>query len=126
MSQQQSRTIIEKLNDAWNSAFNSGDVAALVALYGENARLSPGNGAVLNGRSEIRDLFNSFIDNGVHGHTIDIITTGGDGDVVHEMAKWSAVGPEKDGAAQRLGGVLVHVFSRDDAGNWKSQLHLWN
>lgn len=123
---EQLRSEIQSVNDKWNSAFNSGDANAVAALYAEDARLSPGDGRVLTGRAAIENLFQSFIDNGVHNHTIEIIETHGDGNVAYEVAKWSANGAEKDGQKPTFGGILVHVFHRGDDGNWKSQTHIWN
>jgi uncharacterized protein (TIGR02246 family) len=120
------RTVIEGLNSAWNKAFNSGNAAAVAALYDEKATLSPGNGKTLVGRAEIEKLFKSFIDNGVNKHSIQIIDARRKGDLAYEVARWSANGPEKDGKKQTFGGVLINVFQRGADGKWKSVSHVWN
>ena len=120
------RSVIESLNSTWNDTFNGGDAAAVAALYAEDATLSPGNGQTLVGRAEIENLFKSFIDAGVHNHTIEIIAAHGNGDFAYEVAKWSANGAEQDGAKPTFGGILVNVFRRGDDGKWQSQTHVWN
>lgn len=120
------RDAIDALNLQWNKAFNSGDPVSVAALYGKNAILSPGNGEVLVGQDAIEGLFRSFIENGVHDHTIEVIDTHHDGNTISEVAKWHAYGVEKDGIKPEFGGVLVNVFQRDDNGEWKSGYHVWN
>lgn len=120
------RSAIESLNAAWNKAFNSGDASALAAMYHEQATVSPGNGEVLKGRADIEELFQSYIDGGLHNHGIDIVTVHRDGDLAYEVANWSASGPAKDGEKPTFGGVLINVFQKGADGTWKSLSHVWN
>ena len=120
------RRVVEGLNAAWNQAFNSGDAAALAALYDEKATLSPGNGKALLGRAEIQKLFKGFIDSGVGNHGIEIIEAHEHGGVAYEIARWTAQGAEKDGKRPSFGGVLVNVFRKGSDGKWKSVSHIWN
>lgn len=120
------RARIEALNAAWNDAFNSGDAAAVAALYHQNAHLSPGNQQVLTGRDAIQALFQSFIDAGVHEHAIEIVDVHASGDIAYEIAKWSAKGAEQDGQKPAFGGVLLNIFERQSDGSWQSRLHIWN
>ena len=120
------RAVITALNTKWNKAFNSGDPKSVAALYNENAILSPGNGEVLEGRDAIEGLFRSFIENGVHNHTIEIIDVHHDGNTMYEVSKWSAYGAEKDGTKPVFGGIFVNVFRIGSNGEWKSHLHTWN
>lgn len=127
MNESELRAVVDELNEAWNRAFNDGDASALAARYREDARLSPGNGEVVTGRAQIESLFAGFFANGVSGHALDVISLGEDADTIYQLARWSAAAPEQDGAAQPLGGVVVHVFTRDAAaGEWMLTLHVWN
>jgi len=125
-AEEATKSDVEALNTAWNDAFNSGDAAAVAALYHENAHLSPGNQKVLTGREEIQKLFQSFIDGGVHDHAIEIVDVHANGDIVYEISKWSAKGAEKDGKKPEFGGVLLNIFERQSDGSWQSRLHIWN
>ncbi len=120
------RSVIETLNDKWNKAFNSGNPESVGELYAQGAILSPGNGEFLVGRAAIEDLFRSFIDSGVHNHTIEIINTHQDGNTMYEVSKWSAYGQEENGKKPVFGGILVNIFHVDENGKWKSHLHTWN
>jgi uncharacterized protein (TIGR02246 family) len=120
------RSVIESLNSKWNEAFNSGKPESVSELYDQRAVLSPGNGEVLVGKTAIEGLFRSFIDNGVHNHTIEIIDTHYDGNTMYEVSKWSAQGLEENGKKPVFGGIFVNIFHVDDNGEWKSHLHTWN
>ena len=120
------RSTLEQLNANWNQALNSGNAAAVAALYTEQATLSPGNGQTLVGRAAIEQLFKSFVDNGVHNHTIEIVDVGGDSRMAYQVAKWSANGAEKDGKKPSFGGILMSVFERRADGKWLARSHVWN
>ena len=117
---------IQTLNSNWNQAFNRGDANALANLYAENAILSPGNGKVLNGRKEIEALFKSFFDAGLHNHTLEIVTVGGDDNTMYQVAKWRANGAEKDNVKPTYGGITTSVFIKDASGKWIARSHIWN
>ena len=118
------KAIATSANAAWNQAFNSADCKALAARYAENATLSPGNGQALLGHAEIEALFQSFIDNGVHNHQLEIITTGGSGNLIYQVAKWSANGAGIDGPA--FGGITSSVLEQSTDGTWLTRAHVWN
>ncbi|HEY8354734.1 MAG TPA: SgcJ/EcaC family oxidoreductase [Methylophilaceae bacterium] len=117
---------VETLNKNWNQAFNSADAKALANLYAENAVLSPGNGQVLNGRAEIENLFKSFFEAGLHNHTLEIVTVGGDEKTLYQVARWGALAPEKDGVKPAYGGITTSVFEKDANGKWVARSHVWN
>lgn len=120
------RAVLSALNTQWNKAFNNGKPGAIAMLYDENAILSPGNGEVLTGRDEIENLFRSFIENGVHDHSIEIIKVHRDGNILYQVSRWSASGVEENGTKPVFGGILVNIFHRKPDGEWKSHLHIWN
>jgi uncharacterized protein (TIGR02246 family) len=120
------KTTVESLNTSWNQALNSGDAKALANLYAENAILSPGNGQVLTGRAEIEKLFQSFVDAGVHNHTLEIVTVGGNDKMLYQVAKWNANSAEKDGRKPSFGGITTSIFERDSNGRWVARSHVWN
>jgi uncharacterized protein (TIGR02246 family) len=121
-----SRSIFEAANNTWNDAFNRGDLKKLITLYAENATLSPGNGEVLVGRNEIEKLFKSFIDGGVHNHTLAVVETGGSENMIFQVARWGAQGAEANGEKPAFGGVTTSVLQKDDNGSWVAHTHIWN
>lgn len=122
----QPKSIAEAANSAWNQALNSRNATALAALYAEGAIVSPGDGKTLVGRADIENLFKSFIDNGVHGHTIDIIDTSGSGNLIQQVARWDAKGAETDGKTPHFGGILTSVLEKNPDGKWLIRSHIWN
>jgi len=116
------KSIIELANMAWNKALNSGNIKALAVLYTENATLSPGNGATLAGRSEIEALFNGFVANGVHNHTLEIVECGGSDKVIYQVSKWHANGAE----SSSFGGITMSVLEQSSDGQWHTNSHVWN
>lgn len=117
---------IEAANAEWNKALNSGDVKGLAALYTENATLSPGNGKVLVGRAEIESLFKSFVDGGVHNHTLEVIEVGGSDKLIYQVARWSAQGAEANGETPSFGGITTSVLEQGSDGTWSTRTHVWN
>lgn len=120
------KATVETLNAHWNKALNTGDAKALANQYAENALLSPGNGQVLNGRAEIEKLFQGFVDAGVHNHTLEIVSVGGNDKALYQVAKWNANGAEKDGKKPSFGGITTSVYERDANGQWVTRSHVWN
>ncbi|WP_047551436.1 YybH family protein [Methylotenera sp. G11] len=120
------KTTVEALNNSWNKAFNNSDAGLLASLYAENAVLSPGNGKILNGRTEIENLFKSFFAAGLNNHKLEIVTVDGDDKTLYQVAKWSASGAEKDGVTATYGGITTSVYKRDVNGKWVARTHIWN
>jgi uncharacterized protein (TIGR02246 family) len=81
------KSIVESANAEWNEALNSGNVKMLASLYTENATISAGNGETLVGRDKIEALFNSFVKNGVHNHTLEIVEVGGSDKIIYQVSK---------------------------------------
>ena len=114
--------IIKSANTAWNNAFNTKNINELAGFYTEQATLSPGNGETLTGRSEIAALFNSFIDNGVINHTLEIVAVGGSDKVIYQVTKWLANGADNSS----FGGITTSVLELAPDGQWRTSAHVWN
>jgi uncharacterized protein (TIGR02246 family) len=120
------REVIRTNNDRWNKSFNTGDAAAVAALYTPDATLLPHTHDVVRGVEAIRDFWKSVIEAGFRSHRIELIDAHAQGDLAFEIAKWQAEGPGGDGNRQEFGGSLVNVFERQSDGSWKCRLHIWN
>ena len=118
--------IVEAANLEWNKALNSGDAKGLAALYAENAILSAGDGKTLVGRAEIENLFQGFVDGGVHNHTLEVIEVGGSGKIIYQVAKWNAQGAETNGEKPSFGGITTNVLEQNADGKWLARSHIWN
>lgn len=120
------RATVEKLNAEWDKTFNSGNAAALAALYHEKATVSPGNGKVVAGRAGIEKVFKGFFEAGAHNHKIDVVDVRGNDKLLHQVARWSANGAEKDGKKPTWNGVLSSTFEKGATGKWQAVSHVWN
>lgn len=120
------KSTVETANTAWNQALNTGNAKALSNQYAENATLSPGDGKVLVGRAEIENLFKSFVANGVHNHTLEVVNVGGAGNVIYQISKWSANGAEANGKVPAFGGITTSVLIKGADGKWLTQSQVWN
>ncbi len=118
--------VLAEVNASWNGNFNKGDSAALAALYAEDATVSPGNGTVLKGHEAIASLFKSFIDNGVHNHTIETVEAYRQQDQIVQVGKWQAQGTNEQQETVTFGGVLMTVIEKNAEGEWVTQSHIWN
>ncbi|HHA18831.1 MAG TPA: SgcJ/EcaC family oxidoreductase [Methylophaga sp.] len=118
--------IVASVNTTWNNTFNSGDSVALATLYYDKATLSPGNGEVLVGHEQISQLFKSFIDNGVHNHSIETIDVYREHNQIVQLGKWRAEGVNDKQEATSFGGVLVTVIEQSSDGTWLTRSHVWN
>jgi uncharacterized protein (TIGR02246 family) len=120
------KAMVDTLNNSWNQAFNNANSKLLASMYAENAVLSPGNGKVLNGRTEIESLFKSFFEAGLNNHKIEIITVGGSKNTLYQVAKWSASGADKDGVKATYSGITTSTYQKDASGKWIARSHVWN
>lgn len=120
------KAIIETVNAEWNEALNSGNIKDLAALYTENATISPGNGKTLVGRAEIENLFQGFVESGVHNHSLEVIEVGSSGKLIYQVTKWSAQGAETNGEVPTFGGITTSILEPDSEGKWLARTHVWN
>jgi ketosteroid isomerase-like protein len=118
--------VVKQANATWNQFFNQGDSIQLANLYAEDATLSPGNGQILTGVSEISGLFQSFMDNGVNHHSIELVNVYEQGEQLVQLGKWSAQGKNAENQTIEFGGVLMTVLMKNQAGEWKVHSHVWN
>ena len=113
---------VRELNAQWDQALNSGDAPTVAAMYTEDGRVVTGDGNVVDGRAEIQELFQGFIDSGFGEHKIEIIDVTEHGDVIWETASWSG----KGGDGKDYGGKVVNIYQKQNDGGYKARLHIWN
>jgi uncharacterized protein (TIGR02246 family) len=118
--------VVRRANEAWNSAFNRGEAAAVAALYTDNATLLPPTHAVVKGTAAILDFWQGLITAGFKDHGIEMIDADGDGGLAFAIGKWWANGPGDAGKVQRFEGSVATVLRRQGDGSWKARLHTWN
>ena len=117
---------IRDAEHAWYKAFNSGDAAAVAALYADDAVLAAPNVPAVRGNAAIRDLIakdiNTFHSSGLtvaEGATSDV---GVSGDVAWQSGTW--VVTDNNGATVEAGKGLT-IFQRR-GGKWMMIRDTWN
>ncbi|TIP71135.1 MAG: SgcJ/EcaC family oxidoreductase [Mesorhizobium sp.] len=116
------RDVLQKANDGWNSAFNSGNADAVAALYTPDAVVLPSTHSFVRGTGAIKDFWKELISAGVGNHGIELVDAVAAGDIAYATGKWSAEG----GETQRYEGSIVTIFRRETDGSWRVCLHTWN
>ena len=105
----------------WNEAYQSGDAAAVAAIYSEDATLLPPNQQPVAGRDEIQKAWAAMIDDGLSAD-VTYTETGSDGDIGYKVGTFAI----KDSKGKPLDeGKFVEVWKRVD-GEWKLHRDIYN
>jgi uncharacterized protein (TIGR02246 family) len=115
------RAQIEKIDRAWEKAYNAGDAAALTALYTKDAKVMPPGAEVVTGTSAIRKLFETDVAQGAK-NTLTMADVVGFGEYALETGTFvvtSAEGKHLDH------GSFMTLHKKVDGG-WKIHRDAWN
>ena len=115
------RTQIGKMSQAWQTAYNAGDPAALTALYTPDAKLMAPAAEPVSGRSAIQALFAADIAKGAK-NTLTLGDVTGFGDYAVETGGW--VAKAADGKHVDHGTYMT--FYKKVDGAWKIYRDTWN
>jgi uncharacterized protein (TIGR02246 family) len=114
---------IEAANEAWASAFNAGDAAALAAVYTPDALVMAPGAEPAVGTAAIQALFEGAL-GAASGVTVTLQSTGIEhaGDMVLDYGKYVMTGP--DGGHADHGSYMAAWRQVD--GEWKISRDIWN
>ena len=115
------RAQIEKMSQAWQKAYNSGDAAAVAALYAKDAKLMPPGVEPASGSSAIQTFFTADVKQGAK-NTLTTEDVAGFGDYALETGKWVAT--SADGKHLDHGQYMT-LYKKADGG-WKIVRDTWN
>jgi uncharacterized protein (TIGR02246 family) len=107
----------EEIHGAFTTAFNAGDLDALMALYEPEASVVPAPGEVVTGTAAIRSALAGFL--ALKGQMV--ITTSrvvAAEDVALLHGSWTLTGTDPDGKAIEMGGRNTEVARRQTDGTW--------
>ena len=119
----QNKATIEKLNDAWTAAFNKGDVAAVAALYTEDAYVLPPGSAMVKGRAAIEAFWRQAAQQMTDAKltTLDVLPLGRS--AAREIGTVTL--KTKSQPPQEVVGKYVVVW-RKVGRDWKLATDIWN
>lgn len=120
------RQEIEQRVREFEAAFNRGDMAALAALYTEDAKLMPPDADVITGRQGIQQFWQGARDMGIRQATLQVREVQSSGDLAYEVgAAMLQIQPEGGQAAAMTVKYLV-VWKRQADGAWQLAVDIWN
>ena len=119
----QDKATIERLNAQFAEAFNSGDIAAVAAMYAEDAALLPPGSDMVKGRNDIRSFWMKAAEqiSDFKLATVDVKPLGSD--AAREIGTFSL--KTKGQQAQDVSGKYVVVWQKV-GGDWKLATDIWN
>jgi uncharacterized protein (TIGR02246 family) len=107
----------EEIHSRFATAFNSGNVDAIVALYDPEATLVPQPGQVVKGRDAIRQALLQFLALKGTMQVKSIFTVHGPG-VALTRGQWKLNGTGPDGKPIEMAGQSVEVLRQQPNGEW--------
>jgi uncharacterized protein (TIGR02246 family) len=119
----QDKATIEKLNDAWSAAFNKGDVAAVAAMYTEDAYVLPPGSELIRGRAAIEGFWRQAVQqmDDAKLTTVDLLQLGPG--AAREIGKVTL--KTKSQPPQEIVGKYAVVWLKV-GGDWKLATDIWN
>lgn len=115
------RTQIESTNAQFVSAFKRGDAAGIATLYTAGAQLLPANSDFVHGTAAIRAFWQSVIDMGLKGASLETIELEAHGDTAIEIGRYRLFA---GGDAVADQGKYLVVW-KHDSGKWKLHRDIW-
>lgn|SRR5437879_6037435 len=108
----------EDMPATFESAFNTGDIDQVLALYEPDAVLVPEPGQVVHGTAAIREALLGFLalKLPIRLERKRVLQTG---DLALVSSTWTLSGAGPDGSAVNLGGNTTEVVRRQSDGTWR-------
>jgi uncharacterized protein (TIGR02246 family) len=120
------RREIEERVRAFEAAFGRNDMAALAALYAEDASLMPPDSDTITGRPGIQRFWQGVWDSGVRGIALHSETVETGGDLAAEIATAELTTGAGDAPASVIPLKYVVVWKRRADGQWQLSADIWN
>jgi uncharacterized protein (TIGR02246 family) len=121
-SQTDLRKAIEAQNKRFGAAVEKGDVAALGALYTDDAQALPPNSDVVEGRAAIQEMWKGVLASGVGGASLETTDVETEGSLAYETGRYQM--RSKDGKVLDRGKYVV-VWKRS-GNDWRIHRDIWN
>lgn len=114
--------ILNEFDDAYNRAFNAGDVKACAAFFTEDVMLLPPGEPMTRGRAAFETTYKSRIRENTGGtHTNELIDYGVHGDMAYQIGAYAIEGSEPQEK-----GKFVNILIRQADGSWKVKVSIFN
>ena len=120
-----SKQNVENGEKLWLEAFNSGDAAGLLGLYGQNARLLPPNADIVEGRAALGPFLQGFLDTGAK-LSFDLIHVYETPDVCTAVGRYEMTFPAGSDSPEPDLGKFIEVWVRQADGSWLIEDDIFN
>jgi uncharacterized protein (TIGR02246 family) len=119
---------IAAADSAFQAAANTGDAAALAAVYASDASLLPPNSPVKRGRDAIRTFWGGLLDAYTVKFEISPDLIEGRGDLAYNMGhyRFTAVPKAKSAPGIADEGKFVEILKKQPDGSWKYAVDIYN
>lgn len=119
----QDKAAIEKLNNAFETAFNKGDTAAVANMYVEDAYLLPPGSPMVQGGAKVQSFWTEAAKTvgDLKLTTLDVKPLGNN--AAREVGRWSL--KTKGQQAQEMNGKYVVIWEKSGS-DWKLATDIWN
>lgn len=112
----------EALSQKWEAAYNSGDAAAVAALYAEDGSRMPPDVPIVTGREAVQAQIQGGMDLGMVKAKIETLVSHVSGDVGHARGEFTLMSADGGTMTQ---GKWASVAKYVD-GEWQIQFDIWN
>ena len=121
------RAPLEKLGAAFAEAFNRGDIAAVAAMYSDDALVLPPDSDLVQGRSAIEALWKGTRDSGMKDLAFTVLDVHSSRDLAVEVGKADfkiQTANQAESSSQTV--KYVVVWKRQKDGAWRLFRDIWN
>ena len=120
------RTEILTIIQAFVSAADAKDAAAIAVLYADQATLLPPGQPAIKGRQNIQGFCKGFLAAGASDLKLTPVDVRGAGPYVYEIGEFSAMMPQPNGGTAPGSGKYVVVYERQSDGKLKMLVDIFN
>lgn len=117
---------IAATSERFETAFNSGDPAAMAALYTPDGAVLPPGAARIDGREGIAALWQGYMDAGVSDLALETVELEAHGASASEVGAFTLTAPDGEGGRVTAGGKYIVLWQRGDDGVWRLHRDIWN
>ena len=117
---------LSQMNKDFVKALNDKNAEVASLLYSEDASLLPPNEAIVTGRDNIKNYWQTALDAGTTDVSVSTISTGSDGDLGYEIGRFQLSYPGEDGKMLTEKGKFIEILKRQADGKWISLYGIWN
>jgi uncharacterized protein (TIGR02246 family) len=111
----------KNLNEAWDEAYNAGNIEGLLALYTEDAITIPPNEPPYVGKEAIRAHFQQAFDQFTEETDSVVVDVKISGDLAFVRGTWKDIlTPKAGGETLNLNGSFVAINQKQTDGAWKT------